>query len=247
MKIHSLIIGGTRGVGRELVKLFTEAGHVVSVIGRRAPSEADQQRDGVHFWTLDVANAAALNAALNEIVAKNGHLNNLVFLQRFKGEGDKWAGEMEISLSVTKSVIEQVADKFAGAGGKSIVVVSSIADQFVSDGQPVGYHVAKAGLFQLVCYYAVVLGPKAIRVNCVSPCTLVKEENRDFYSKNKPLLELFQKTIPLGRMGTAVESANVIAFLCSPQASFVTGQRITVDGGVSLVSQEALARKLTGI
>jgi len=247
MKTHSLMIGGTRGVGRELARLFAEDGHVVSVIGRRAPSEGDQTREGVHFWTLDVANAAALTSALNEIVAKNGRLNNLVFLQRFKGEGDKWAGEIEISLSVTKSVVESVADKFSDTGEKSIVVVSSIADQFVSEGQPVGYHVAKAGLFQLVCYYAVVLGPKGIRVNCVSPCTLVKDENRDFYSKNKPLLDLFQKTIPLGRMGTAVESANVIAFLCSPKASFVTGQRITVDGGVSLVSQEALARKLSGV
>jgi NAD(P)-dependent dehydrogenase (short-subunit alcohol dehydrogenase family) len=48
-------------------------------------------------------------------------------------------------------------------------------------------------------------------------------------------------------MGTALESANVIAFLCSPKAAFVTGQRIAVDGGVSLVSQEALARKLGGV
>jgi NAD(P)-dependent dehydrogenase (short-subunit alcohol dehydrogenase family) len=48
-------------------------------------------------------------------------------------------------------------------------------------------------------------------------------------------------------MGNAVDSANVIAFLCSPQSSFVTGQKITVDGGVSLLSQESLARKIAGL
>ena len=246
MRTHSLIIGGTRGVGRELVRLFAEAGHVVSVIGRRPAPEADQKRPGVRYWAVDVAAVAALQSVLGEIVGNNGRVNNLVFLQRFKGDGDKWLGEVEISLSATNCILVTLSDKFAEAGEKSVVVVSSIADQFVSEGQPVGYHVAKAGLYQLVRYYAVVLGPKGIRVNCVSPCTIVKDENRDFYSQNKPLVDLFQKTIPLGRMGTATDTANVIAFLCSPQASFLTGQKITVDGGVSLVSQEALARKLAG-
>ena len=247
MKIHSLIIGGTRGTGRELVRLFAENGHAVSVIGRRIPSEKDQRQPGVHFWTADVCDGEALEAALQEVLARNGPLNNLVFLQRFKGDGDKWLGELDVSLSVTKNVIEALTNKFSKSGGNSIVIVSSIADQFISDGQPVGYHVAKAGLYQMVCYYAVALGPKGIRVNCVSPSTMVKEENREFYQKNKPLVEVFEKTIPLGRMGTALESANVISFLCDPKASYVTGQKLVVDGGVSLLSQEALARKLAGV
>jgi 3-oxoacyl-[acyl-carrier protein] reductase len=247
MQKHSLIIGGTRGIGRELAKIFSGEGQLVSIIGKRPLSAEDATMAGVQAWTVDLVDEKAVESALDEITERRGKLNSLVFLQRFKGEGDKWIGEVETSLSATKKVIEAVAGKFSDAGDNSIVVVSSIADQFIAEGQPVGYHVAKAGLFQMVCYYAVTLGAKGIRVNCVSPGTVVKQENREFYTKSDKLQELFKKTIPLARMGTAVESANVIAFLCSPKASFVTGQKIVVDGGVSLLSQESLARKLAGI
>ncbi len=247
MSMHSLIIGGTRGVGRELVRMFSEQGHAVSVVGKRPPSEPDRQRKNVSFWAVDVTNQPAVKAALAGIVEKNGKLDNLVFLQRFKGEDDKWLGEIETSLTATKEIIEALAGQFSEAGDHSIVAVSSIADEFIADGQPASYHVGKAGLWQLVRYFAVVLGPRGIRVNCVSPCTFVKQENQAFYSQNEKLRDLFQQIIPLGRMGSAVDCANVIAFLCSPQSSFVTGQRITVDGGVSLLSQESLARKIAGL
>lgn len=247
MNTHSLIIGGTRGIGRELVKIFSKQGHAVSVIGKRAPAEEDRKLSGVSFWSVDLLDKTALAVALTEIAQQNGKFNNLVFLQRFKGEGDKWVGEVETSLTTTKEIIEQLADKFTDAGDKSIVVVSSIADQFIAEGQPVGYHVGKAGLYHMARYFAVALAGKGIRVNCVSPCTFVKQENKDFYTQNEKLQSLFKQVIPLGRMGTAADSANVIAFLCSAQAAFVTGQKITVDGGVSLLSQESLARKIAGV
>ena len=60
-------------------------------------------------------------------------------------------------------------------------------------------------------------------------------------------MELYAKTVPLGRMATTQDIASVVEFLCGPGASFVTGQNIFVDGGVSLVSQEALARSLTSL
>ncbi len=245
--MHSVIVGGTRGIGRDLVRLFSDEGHTVSVIGKRAPGEVDRRLPGTHFWTADLTNEQDLQPVLSEVVSRGGALSSLVLLQRFKGEGDRWTGEIATSLSATKTIIERLAGEFSGGGGNSIVLVSSIVGRFIAEGQPVGYHVAKAALCQMARYYAVELGPRGIRVNCVSPCTVVKEENRDYYSKHEDLYNLFKKTIPLGRMGTALESANVIAFLCSSKASFVTGQEIVVDGGVSLLSQEALARKLTGL
>lgn len=243
---HSLVIGGTRGIGREVVRIFVQDGHTVSVIGKRPPPEQDRGLKGVHHWTMDLVRERRIGEVLAEVIERNGRLHYLVFLQRFRGDGDAWVGEVETSLTVTKNVIESVADHFDESMDRAIVVVSSIADHYVIEGQPMGYHVVKAGLKQMVRYYAVKLGPRGIRVNSVSPGTVLKDENRDFYSANVELQDLFKKTIPLGRMGTARETANVIAFLCSPKASYVTGQNIVVDGGVSLRSQEALARSLMG-
>lgn len=242
---HSLVVGGTRGVGRALVNTLVEEGQHVSVLGRRPPNEQDNQLEQVDHWTVDLRDQPRLGEALADIISKNGRLSSLVFFQRFRGDGDNWAGELETSLTATRNVIEYLADKFDESQDKSIVIVSSSASHFVAAEQPLSYHVGKAGLNQMVRYYAVTLGTKGIRVNGVSPGTTLKEESQHFYLQNEPLHQLYQTIIPLGRMGTAKELANVIAFLCSAKASFVTGQNIAVDGGVSLHWHESLARQLT--
>jgi NAD(P)-dependent dehydrogenase (short-subunit alcohol dehydrogenase family) len=244
-KPHSLVIGGTRGAGRSLVKAFASEDHVVSVIGRRSPPEADQQIPNVHYWATDLTDKERLDAVLAEIVNKNGKLSNLVFLQRYRGTDDDWSGEIETTLTATKYIIEQLSAKFDDGADKSMVLVSSIFSHFVGDGQALSYHVAKAGLEQMVRYYAVALGPKGIRVNGVSPITFLKEESKDFYLRNENLMNLYRTIIPLARMGTSEEVANAIALLCSHRASFITGQNIVVDGGLSLISQETLVRKLS--
>jgi len=244
-KPHSLVIGGTRGAGRSLVKAFASEDHVVSVIGRRSPPEADHQIPNVHYWAMDLTDKERLDAVLSEIVNKNGELSNLVFLQRYRGKQEDWSGEIETTLTATKNIIEQLSAKFDDRADKSMVLVSSVFSHFVGDGQALSYHVAKAGLDQMVRYYAVALGPKGIRVNGVSPITFLKEESKDVYLKNENLMNLYKTIIPLARMGTSEEVANVIAFLCSHRASFITGQHIVVDGGLSLIWQETLARKLS--
>jgi NAD(P)-dependent dehydrogenase (short-subunit alcohol dehydrogenase family) len=243
-KPHSLIVGGTRGMGRVLAQHFADAGHRVSVIGRRAPERKLPR--GVRFSAADVTNPAMLSQTLAGIIKQAGKLSRVVCLQRFKAaDGDAWEGEIATSLSATRLIIETVAEKFSPTGDKTIVLVSSIASDLIASEQGPGYHVAKAGLNQMARYYAVILGPKGIRVNVVSPGTVLKPENRDFYLGNTELQTLFQRTIPLGRMGTAAEIAEVIDFLGGPKASFVTGQTLLVDGGVNLLSPETLARSLS--
>lgn len=244
-KKHILIVGGTRGMGRALVKSFAEEGHTLSVIGRRQPSEADRQILGVCYWTVDLLNQEQLSQSLTEIISQNGKLTNLVFFQQYRGEGDEWEGEIETSLTATKNVIEALAGEFDDSIEKSIVIVSSVAGQYIAQEQPLSYHVAKAGINQMVRFYAVTLGSQGIRVNSVASGTMLKEESKHFYFQNEELHNLYKSIIPLGRMGTSEELANAIAFLCSPKSSFITGQTIVVDGGISLQWHESLARKLT--
>lgn len=243
---HTLVIGGTRGLGRAVVRAFISEGHILSVIGRHEIAKKDKELKNSSYWTIDLSDSYSLSEALTEIVNKNGNLTNIIFCQRYRGDKDSWNGEIEVSLTATKKIIENLQDKFDGTQ-KSIVIVTSAASYYISQEQPVGYHVAKAGIKQLVRYYAMALGPKGINVNSVSPITFLKEESKNFYLQNEQIIDLYKKIVPLCRMVTAEEIAQIIVFLCSPKAAYITGQDIIVDGGISLHNHESLARKLTSL
>ncbi|MBL9138288.1 MAG: SDR family oxidoreductase [Verrucomicrobiales bacterium] len=238
---HALLLGATRGLGRATARLFAADGHTVSVIARRRPDPAPEDGGGsIRVWTADLGNAAALAKALTEIHQERGPVQSMVFFPRFRGDGDAWRGEFETILDGARRVIEGLVNQHGFRDG-SIVLVSSVNARLISPKLGLGYHVAKAALNQMVRYYAVALGPKGIRINSVSPGTFLKDETRAALLADGKLERLSREIVPLGRVGTAEEVASVIRFLCSPDASFVTGQDLVVDGGVSLQFQEALA------
>ena len=224
--MSAVIVGGTRGLGREIARTLAGLGLHVSVIARHQPAER----------------AAVVQEAL-----KGGPLRYLVFCQRHRGGGDAWQGELDTTLTLTKSLIEAFEPHFAPSGDRAIVMTGSVLADHVGAEQPAGYHAAKAGLVQLMRFYAASLGPRGIRVNAVSPATFLKEESREHYLCNAPLMALYRDVVPLGRIGTAADVANVVAFLCSEKAGFVTGQNIGVDGGLSVLWPERLARRLAGV
>ena len=244
-KQHTLVVGGTRGTGRVIVRTLAEEGHIISVIGRRPPTDEEGCVSGIDYWSLDLLDEKRLDAALSEMIALSGKLTNLIFCQRFRGEGDDWSGEIATSLTATKKTVELFANQVDGNSQNSIVILSSVASYYVAEEQPLSYHVGKAGLTQMVRYYAVTLGPKGIRVNSVSSGPVLKEENKEFYLENEELHRLYRSITPLGRMVTSEDIAHITAFLCSPKASFITGQDIVADGGVSLQMQHSVARQLS--
>ena len=172
-----------------------------------------------------------------------GPLTHLVFCQRYRDGADAWQGEIDTSLTRTRNIIECNIDFFDHDPSNCIVIMSSIIARSVADEQPVSYHMAKAALEAMVRYYAVTLGPKGIRVNGVAPGVTLKPENLLYYTSHPQKVAQFSRLNPLGRMGTAQEVANVVKFLCSPEASFVNGAIIPVDGGVSLLNPESLASR----
>lgn len=238
---RSVVIGGTRGIGRAVVQIFAAAGHQVTVIGRTPPPDADGDLDRVAYTTGDVCDAVVMA----DVCASLPRIDNVVFLQRYRGTDDDWVGETETSLTATRRVIELLAER--SDPPRSFVLMSSIAASCIAHNQPASYHVAKAGVAQLVRFYAVELGGKGIRVNGVAPATTLKAESQDFFLGNAALRDLYAKMIPLGRMGTSVDVAHVVEFLCSDKAAFVTGQVIVVDGGMTLQCPETLVRRVVGI
>ena len=173
-------------------------------------------------------------------------MNSIVFSHRYRGHDDDWAGELQLSLTATKNIIDYLADKFTDDGG-SIVIIGSIASYLIAEEQPLSYHVGKACINQMIRYYAVKLGPRGIRFNCISSGTILKDESKDFYLKNEKLYNLYKSLSPLNRMGTSEDIANAAVFLSSAKASFINGTNLVVDGGISLRGHESLARKLSSL
>ncbi len=99
----------------------------------------------------------------------------------------------------------------------------------------------------MVRYYAWSLGPRGIRTNAIMPLSYIKNESRAFYDGDVARKAVYAEFVPLGRMGEASENANAIDFLCSDKASFINGQCLFVDGGVSSVWGEEIARKISGV
>jgi NAD(P)-dependent dehydrogenase (short-subunit alcohol dehydrogenase family) len=203
---RSLIIGATGGIGREVVVALAARGDQVVPFGR------EMTKWGRYPDEIDY----------------------LVFLQRSRESENQWQHEFNISLTVTKEIVELMADRFTG-NDRAIVIVSSVNSLLVNNKLPIGYHACKAALESMCRYWAVELGPKGIRCNCVAPGTIHKG------GAEWPNKAFHERITPLRRMGSAGEVAAVIAFLASPMSSFVTGQTLTVDGGVSLQWQESLA------
>ena len=245
---HSILIGGTKGVGRELAAILAAQGQYVTAVGRSGGTFPAFQGNGqIEAFPGDVEKTDELLANLRKQATSKGLLSSLVFLQRYRGSGDSWQGELNVAMTATKTLIEGLAEQFHPQGDRSIAIVASVATDLIARNQSLGYHVSKSALRQMARFYAVKLGGKGIRVNVVSPCTFVKEESAAYYGGQVALKELYAKIVPLGRWGTAKEVAQTAAYLCGSQASFITGQEILVDGGLSLMLQDALAREVAGI
>lgn len=167
----------------------------------------------------------------------------LLLCQRYRGGLPDWGGEFTASLSRSKGCIEGIVEDMESGG--SVIVMASVAAVSVEEEQPVSYHACKAALVEMVKYYAVTLGPKRIRVNAIIPGLTIKPEARAFYDSHPELKALYQDITPLGRMGTVEDIAHLVDFLISEKSSYLTGQTITLDGGISLRSPWALARRVS--
>ena len=246
MTSHAVVVGGTRGLGRVVVERFLARGCAVSVVSRQRPVDFPEQT-GLRHFPADLERCEGYAGLWDRIAEAGGPINYLVLSQRFRGKGDPWSGEIQVGLTASRDLIEGFSPHFAATGDRAIGVVSSVYAEFVGSSQPVGYHMVKGGLNAMVRHYAATLGRRGIRVNAIMPLTYLKQESRAFYEQNEKLMDIYRRLVPLGRLGTAEESADALDFLCSERSSFINGQCLFLDGGVSVVWQEEVAKTFAGL
>lgn len=213
----------------------TNQGWSVSVVSRNpAPSP-----EGTISFRADVRKPEEFSAALESLSERLGKITSLAFFQRFRGECDSWTGHFSTSLQAIDDAIQLALPYFKSNGDKAILIVSSSASQFVSPEQDAAYHATRSAQLGLMRYHAVRLGPREIRVNCISLGTILKPGNEQFFQPGSTKRSRCESASPLGRMGTAEEIASAAEFLCSPSASWITGQNLFCDGGASLLWSES--------
>jgi NAD(P)-dependent dehydrogenase (short-subunit alcohol dehydrogenase family) len=148
---------------------------------------------------------------------------------------DEWDRLLAVNLTGVFHGIRAAVGLLRSAGGGSIVNVASLSGLRPTRGEG-PYSAAKAGVIALTATAALEYGP-AIRVNCVSPGVIDTPLTRPLLHDDE-VRGRIERRIPLGRAGTAVEVANVVAFLASDLAAYVTGTNIVVDGGSILPSAQ---------
>jgi NAD(P)-dependent dehydrogenase (short-subunit alcohol dehydrogenase family) len=250
----ALITGAARGIGKNIARLFSQRGSVVVIgdidetLGRQTEAELRQTGGRAEFLAVDLAQHGGPQEMVRQTVRRHGRLDCLINNARsgqrttFLEEDEaSWERGMAVTLRAAFFASQEAVRAMQDTGGGAIVNVASTAGEFVGHESPV-YHVAKAGVIHLTRYLAVHAGPFGVRVNCVLPGFIVQDEHRPRYAQddNAAYRHVAEVCHPLGAVGSADDVAHAVWRLCLPEASFINGHALVVDGGVSLQDQFSL-------
>lgn len=239
---YALVTGGSRGIGRETsLKIATELGYPVLINYQSNQSAAEETLKMIsdaggkgEIIQFDVNNAEEVNSKLNawkdanpdaiiEVLVNNAGITRDGLLMWM--ESDDWNQVLQTTLNgfynVTRNLIQDLLKNRYGR----IINVASVSGMKGTAGQ-VNYSAAKAGLIGATKALAQEIAKRNITVNAVAPGFIETDMTSDLDQSE------LKKIVPLNRFGKAEEVADLICFLASPKASYITGETININGGI---------------
>ncbi len=240
----ALVTGAGSGIGHAIAERFAHEGAAVAIdyLGHGADAQAlarELSGAGLQAVALaaDVTDAAAVEALVAQIVERFGRLDVLVNNAGIEKsqplleiDEASWDRTLAVDLKAPFLCMQAAARRMKGSGGGSIVNISSIHEDFPFPSFA-PYAAAKGGLRMLMRNAALELAPLEIRVNNVAPGAIATPINAATLADPAKVQRL-REIVPLQRMGTPEEVAEVVLFLASERSSYVTGSTYFVDGGM---------------
>jgi NAD(P)-dependent dehydrogenase (short-subunit alcohol dehydrogenase family) len=236
----AVVTGGARGIGLAIAQRFLAQGHRVALLDiDRKTLRATEKRladpDRVIALACDVSEPKQVDPAIREVARRFGRIDALVnnagiavFKPILETRFAEWRRVLDVNLGGAFVCTHACAPVMMKTGGGAVVNIASISGLRASTLR-VAYGTSKAALIQLTKQYAVELGTVGIRVNCVAPGPVDTDMAKLVHSV--AIRQDYYDTIPLNRYGTPEEIAATVFFLCSPDAAYINGQVLAVDGG----------------
>jgi 3-oxoacyl-[acyl-carrier protein] reductase len=236
----ALVTGASRGIGRAIALGLARRGATVVVAARgdNARPVADEIAalgSTAEAVSLDVTDAAAVEAAVAGVLERHGRIDILVsnagitrdqLLLRMKR--DDWDAVLATNLTASFTICQAVLRPMLKQRGGRIVAISSVVGQMGNAGQA-NYAASKAGLIGFCKSMAREVASRGITVNVVAPGLIETDMTRALTGASR---EDWAERIPLGRLGTPDDVAHAVCFLASDEASYITGHVLAVNGGM---------------
>jgi NAD(P)-dependent dehydrogenase (short-subunit alcohol dehydrogenase family) len=238
-----LVTGAGRGIGRAIAAAFAAQGALVAANDITPDNLAETVRQisgaggNVRDFVADIAKKMPVQEMVDQILAEWGRIDVLVnnagvepHAPLLELDAWDWQRTLDVNLSGPFFTIQSAGRVMREQGGGAIVNIASIAGRAHGLKDRAAYVASKLGLIGLTREAARELAAYNIRVNAVCP-GVIETDMTAALRQNEAMLSKWLEDIPQSRLGTAQDVVGLVLFLCSPDAAYITGQAINVDGG----------------